>query len=214
MTPAPSLPDGLEQASFITIRGGVTSTTSWPAATATWGEQYSRRFVRIVPDGTITGEEASQLATVYALVNGQWGDYDWGQYDLEKCDTEDLPYTAEKIKVVFTNGLEWVITNEPIEQGIESMDFELPIENVDAEGCTITLKAPSTIEDVAEHLKGSAELDGGEIALIYVRLDSSGKYVLSDGDSDFNEIFLQEDGVTISISTKDESCTYQEFTWA
>lgn len=49
---------------------------------------------------------------MYALINGQWDGYSWDQFDLEKCDTEDLPYTAEKIKVVFTNGLEWVITNE------------------------------------------------------------------------------------------------------
>ena len=99
---------------MIVVNDGQSTETSYPANTAIWSEVDTDRYIRLETDGTISGEDARNVADVYAFVSGAWEKYDWDVFDAESVRTEGLPFEAEKFKVVFSNGLEWVITKEPV----------------------------------------------------------------------------------------------------
>lgn len=97
---------------LVIVNNGQTIQTYYPANTASWGENDVVRYIRLFTDETITGEDVKSMADVYALVNDVWVKFDWDEFDEDTCDSEMLPFNADQYKVVFTNGLEWVITNE------------------------------------------------------------------------------------------------------
>lgn len=190
------------------VNGGQTTDTSYPANTATWAENDTDRYIRLETDGTISGEDAGNLAKVYALQNDEWVRYDWDVYEAETIRSESLPFATEKFKVVFTNGLEWLISLQPVEQGIASMDFELPALSSSLDGKTITMQRELSDAEMQHHLVATAEKDS-EVLQLFVQEDN----FLTDGDQNFAELSINDNVITLvtSIFTVVE---IQEFIWS
>lgn len=97
---------------FATVKDDIENVTSWPASQAAWDAGEETRYIQIITDGTIPGVKISDLAFVYAYQNGTWVPCSWDDYDQVSAVTESLPFSAEKFKVSFTNGFEWILNKE------------------------------------------------------------------------------------------------------